>query len=437
MKRFSLLLLLFLSLASFAVTKEEMEQARAITAKQYLRYANNGSDYLDKLEPKTLSELEGQLKAKEKENIVAFKKVSVPGDYASWDKDKLVEYWSATFFKDSNLSEKGKEARTSVKKKIGSMTVSAPAPEKPAENPSAVDENVPQIAPEDIQEVIPVEEELKAKEESLAAKMETAEAEELPERGDSATSIYIVILVLLIAVVITLVVYAAKVFRGSGQSEEYRRKEREREERDSMQREKEHRRALESMSDSLSERESEIKSLRIRCEKAEGNEARLRADLENALRDNDTLRSRIASLQTRLEAVTVPSSAPVSPVPEARRELSPAPRRKSDSRERIFLSHADARGVFVKATKDFRPGVTVFSLTTADGITGTFDIVDDGDVIEDVIAYPKRTIAYAVSAELPDNPDEVTGIQTESAGTAVYEDGSWRVVRKARLRFER
>ncbi len=42
------------AIPSFAVTDKEMEQARAIAAKHYLRYANNGSDYLDKLTPSSV-----------------------------------------------------------------------------------------------------------------------------------------------------------------------------------------------------------------------------------------------------------------------------------------------------------------------------------------------------------------------------------------------
>ncbi|MDE7402106.1 MAG: hypothetical protein K2M87_01690, partial [Muribaculaceae bacterium] len=77
-----------------AVTDREMEEARAITAKAYLRYANNGSGYLDEITAKSMSELESKLKAKEKENLAAFKSVKVPSDYASWDKEKLVEFWA-------------------------------------------------------------------------------------------------------------------------------------------------------------------------------------------------------------------------------------------------------------------------------------------------------------------------------------------------------
>ena len=112
----------------FAVTDKEMEEARTITAQAYLRYANDGSGYLDDFKATTMSQLESKLKAKEKENIKAFKSVKVPSDYASWDKAKLVEFWGVTFFTSPNLAEKGKVARSRVKQRINAMTVAAPAP---------------------------------------------------------------------------------------------------------------------------------------------------------------------------------------------------------------------------------------------------------------------------------------------------------------------
>lgn len=98
-KFFLIAVAMVIAIPSFAVTDREMEAARTMAAKHYLRYANNGSDYLDKLNPSTMSELTTFLKAKEKENIKSFNAVAVPKDYASWDKAKLVKYWSVTFFR--------------------------------------------------------------------------------------------------------------------------------------------------------------------------------------------------------------------------------------------------------------------------------------------------------------------------------------------------
>ena len=88
-------LALLACIPAYAVTDKEMEEARTITAKAYLRYANDGSGYLDDITVTSMSELNAKLKQKEKENIKAFNSVKVPSDYASWDKEKLVEFWAA------------------------------------------------------------------------------------------------------------------------------------------------------------------------------------------------------------------------------------------------------------------------------------------------------------------------------------------------------
>lgn len=88
----------FCAIPALAVTEKEMEEAKAITAQAYLRYANDGSGYLDDFRATSMAQLESKLKAKEKENLKAFRSVKIPGDYASWDKAKLLEFWGVTFF---------------------------------------------------------------------------------------------------------------------------------------------------------------------------------------------------------------------------------------------------------------------------------------------------------------------------------------------------
>ena len=126
------------ALPAAAVTDKEMDEARAITAKAYLRWANNGSGYLDEVSASSMAELTPKLKEKEKENLKAFMAVSVPKDYASWDKEKLVKYWSVTFFESPGLSAQGKGAKGTVRSKLMKMEVSAPsaAPEPAAAQPA-------------------------------------------------------------------------------------------------------------------------------------------------------------------------------------------------------------------------------------------------------------------------------------------------------------
>ncbi|MDE5997908.1 MAG: hypothetical protein K2G77_06840, partial [Muribaculaceae bacterium] len=144
LKIFMIAVAMVTAIPSFAVSDNEMEQARAMAAKHYLRYANNGSDYLDKINPTSVNELSKSLKAKEKENIKSFNAVAVPKDYASWDKKKLVEYWSSTFFRSPGLKEDGKKCLGILAKNLNKISVAAssfdsnavpsPKPEEP-DNP--------------------------------------------------------------------------------------------------------------------------------------------------------------------------------------------------------------------------------------------------------------------------------------------------------------
>lgn len=134
MKRLTYIFTLFICLAvalpSFAVTEKEMDQARAIAAKAYLRYANDGSGYLDNINAKSMSELEKALKAKEKENIKAFKNIPVPKDYASWDKQKLVDYWGNKAFASKGLLDKGRIGKSRAKKNLNALKISDPVKEE-------------------------------------------------------------------------------------------------------------------------------------------------------------------------------------------------------------------------------------------------------------------------------------------------------------------
>ena len=134
-----LLQITIVSIASLnAITKEEMEQARATTALWYLRYVNDGSDYLEKLSPSTIEELQKHLKNKEKENIKVFLSVPIPTDYATWDKSKMVEYWSKTIFKNPDFPEKAQSAKRRIKSKLEAMDIALPQDNKREEISSGI-----------------------------------------------------------------------------------------------------------------------------------------------------------------------------------------------------------------------------------------------------------------------------------------------------------
>ena len=198
------------TLSAGAVTDKEMEQARTIAAKAYLRFANDGSGYLDDVKATSMTELRKSLKKKEVENLAAFTAIKTPSDYASWDKDKLISYW-VSVLDNKTLLDKGKAAKGRIRKQIGAMTVTAaavepakeagPAPEeKPAEEPVVSDQaaDLPaEAAPADAVEGQDI----------LADQKAVAEDAVTPtlEKESNSTWVYILILCLLLGVVVWLV----------------------------------------------------------------------------------------------------------------------------------------------------------------------------------------------------------------------------------------
>lgn len=404
-----------------AVTREEMEEARTIAAKSYLRYANDGSGYLDDINPKTMAELEAALKTKEKENIKAFKAIAVPTDYQGWDKDKLVEYWAVTAFKDKGLLEKGRGGRIRARSQINKMTISKPssAPAvqatatKPAEQPSApaptAETNNSSMAtaesPDSLANNL-------AKAEASLINQEEAQLDEDTnvEKATNYTWVYIMILGILVAVVIALVVYAANVFKKNGKDEG-----------DSHHHEDDSDDIVHHYETLLADKDVEISMLKKK--------------LESATRQNTDLQAKLESLENTVK--NMPASQPqnkeVSDVAESRTE-TPAPAKPA--LRSIYLGRANSRGIFVRADRTLNVGHSVFVLTTSDGYSGTFKVADSPAAWSLALSNPEEYLETACTGHDLDDTSDYSKIVTESPGTAVFEGGCWRVIRKSKIRYE-
>lgn len=397
-----------------AVTDKEMEEARAYTAKSYLRYVNNGSGYLDEINVKTMAELNSKLKAKEKENIAAFNAVKVPQDYAAWDKKQLVEYWAATFFTSPGLDPNGKAARQRVRKYIEGMTVTSPsaAESKPAETPAQTAET-PEAAsqntdvPEDGQ--LPPEEVTPQDQENILADQNDIEkaAEESREnhsQEQNRTWVYVLVLAILIGVVIWLVIYAANLMKR--QPDGRRDDDEDTSAADSELREQTRK--------AIAAKNQELEQMRRALEEAEGRAAALAAELEAERRAG-----------RRIEP---------EPKIEHRAETKPAPRQQL--LKVIYLGRANKRGIFVRADRRITEGSTIYRLDTNDGLVGTFHVVDEPEVVELALTDPVEFLANGCTGEDLQDTAGVTRITTQSAGTAIFENGYWKVLRKSRISYE-
>lgn len=442
MKRLIYILFCFLTLSHaanlMAVTDKEMEQARVIATQTYLRYANDGSDYLDALHPKTMAELESKLKNKEKENIKAFKAIPVPKDYASWDKKKLVEYWSTTAFASSGLTAKGKIGKVRAQKRLNNMTIADPASAKAPEaaQPAAVQ---------------PAETSTKAEEpkkDDRAVSTATSAKTEVPDlsidstniaieekqlmdqasfdEGDDAsikkvknnTWIYVVILVILVGVVIALVVFASNVLKRNAAASG----------------------AVRS-SDNASSNDKALRN------KLKG----VSEELQEALQKNDELKRQVEALTAELNSLRKrqPSEARViSTATPATQPQRPRPQQPSQPADRpaavsgragarsIYLAKANSKGIFTRADGKFNPEFSVFKLDTTDGFAGSFRVISNESVIDKIMQNPLGELANACIGPDLEDPDGLESIVTDSAGTAIFEGGRWKVSRKAKIHYE-
>lgn len=443
--------MMLVSVAAMAVTDKEMDEARAIAAKAYLRYANDGSGYLDDVKATSMTQLKGSLKAKEKENLRAFEAVKVPADYASWDKEKLVEYWSSTFFQSSGLSDKGKAARGRVRKQISAMNVSAPSAPAPAPEP-VPEATTPDPATTSAAEATPAADAPAADQQDILADQqaisEDADKNAPPtQQEDGNTVVYVIILVVLVAVVIWLVVYAANVMKKQQQPRSESRSKEDASEISSLR---------EKAKEALTKKNEEIDDLRRRLEMEEGRSSEIGAELERYKLDNKRLLAQIEKLRGDLLA----ASEARNPLPrreepryeELRREepRRVEPRREEPRREErrkavaeerpiiheIYLGRANSRGIFVRADRRLSPGNTIYRLDTNDGLVGTFYVADDPEVVELALSNPNEYLAPGCSGDNLEDTIGVSAIVTESDGTAIFENGYWKVLRKCRIRYE-
>ncbi len=457
----------FCLLPARAVTDKEMEEARTITAKWYLRYANNGSGYLDEFNPKTMQELTSKLKEKEKENLKAFNSVSVPKDYASWDKAKLTEFWAVTFFTSPALSAEGKVAKSRVRQKISAMEIAAPAAqaEQPS-TPEATPEPAPAPEAQAAAEAMPTAESVEAEQQDILADQKAIEKDaedsgRIRPEGSSNTWIYVVVLIILIGVVIWLVVIAANMMKRSPDSDGNPTAE----ENDALREKARNTIAkkneeLARLQERVDISENKLAAKAQELERLRGDNARLIDNIADLRDENARLASSLESARESLRQLQASAEARASeyarqagsraPQPQeaprteavrtARTATGSAPRTDSGRggvlRE-IYLGRANARGLFVRADRRLSPGNSIFRLDTEDGVVGTFRLVDDTATIDMALDQPNHYLMGGCSGDNLDDTSDVTAVETVSPGTAILENGCWRVLRKSQIRYIR
>lgn len=426
--------------SSSAVTRQEMEQARALAAKAWMRCANNGSDYLDPIQPASVADLESKLKAAEKENIKKFKSVAMATDYESWDRDRLAQYWSAVYLADPALKiENIGYAKKMAYNAVSAMKVAKPAePEQQAAPEATAEQEATPQLPDPVttpDEATPIVDDTDARLQATEDSLMNIQAEPTVREqssDDGGTTLYIIILCVLVVAVIALVVYATKVFKKSGEEEDFEDSPTRR------QPEPTHHTSVTintpaatttpttDDSDLIANRNREIKGL-----SAENTELR---------REIDDYKAHIRMLKDKLAAYESATVAAVSEPVAPRRRPEPAPvqtepasRQPQRQRRTIYLGRANRDGIFLRAERELNPDQSIFRLVSTDGLTGTFTVADDAEVENRIISDPAILDHAAVCTDSDSyNHDNVI---TERSGTAIFESGRWRVLRKAQVKL--
>lgn len=404
------ILLAFVFSSVKAITPDEMEQAKTITALWYLRYANNGSDYLEKISPKTMSDLEAKLKKKEKENIKSFKAVEVPSDYAEWDKDKMVDYWSNTFFKSAGLNSEGLKAKSRVRKKLSNMQISRETTETPKEEPTNANEPTLEITADSSQNEISVVSDSLSVSEAMPtlanedeSDLQQTENYESSKSQNSGTTTYVVILVVLVIIVVMLIVYAMKIMKHKQEPDQ----EDEELQNDMLATCENNLVSKKNMEIAALQEEIEVLKMQLRL--SQNQVAELRKELKNSSK-KDIVENTLTNNANR-------------------RPMSPRPERI------IYLARANNQGIFVRAESEYNPDNSIFRLKTSDGVSGSFSIIENPQAVRLALSSLEF---YLANACVTDDDFSTTGIATIencNVGTAIFENGRWIVTRKAKIEF--
>lgn len=405
----SLIVSVVVASSAWGVTREEMEQARTITAQAFLRYMNNGSDYLDKLDPVKVSDLKNSLKTKEKENIKIFESIEYPKIevYSQWSKDDLLKYWGTDFWNDSRIPAHCKGARVRVKSKIGAMNVGAEAIKSQETTATLAEAHNAASEAQRVLDSIKMADSIATEaaileasndvvqedfaSDSIAAEESAIEEEETVKSKSSPTLIYSLILIVLVVIIAALIVYAVKGIQKSGKQDVKRDKN---DETDSADEEDDDNHIYK---ETLDEKDREIASLKAEIDR-----------LNNViLRMNDRISDAIS-------------------------EISPNQR----PTRTIYLAYANSKNVFVRADSVYNEDYSIFKLVTSDGITGSFSVIDNPIANKLALSLPISILKNSCQSEDMHHDNWCKQIITENAGTAIFENGRWIVKRKADINFQ-
>ena len=101
-----------------------------------------------------------------------------------------------------------------------------------------------------------------------------------------------------------------------------------------------------------------------------------------------------------------------------------------------YLSKPDDNDCFNRVSEQFELGNSLFELTTADGVHGTYQVIDNRDVHRFALMMPTENLTRACSGNAIQMSAGMTRIVTDRPGEAVLDNGQWRIIVKAIIHYE-
>lgn len=234
------------------------------------------------------------------------------------------------------------------------------------------------------------------------------------------------VLCVLVALVVALIIYATRT------SKKNNKPARDDDDDDSTDPEEERESRRESMHDSRMEEElrsltAENAELRRAVEDYKFHLNSLKAELEAEKRRVTMLRTERAAANAQSAERERVQTEPAAAAPR----VKGTPERL---RRNIFLGRANRDGIFLRAEREVNLDQSLFRLVSNDGVTGTFTVIEEPEVEARIMADPDGTLAYSCILTDRDTFGRES-VVTERPGTAVFESGRWRVLRKAQVKL--
>ena len=111
------------------------------------------------------------------------------------------------------------------------------------------------------------------------------------------------------------------------------------------------------------------------------------------------------------------------------------PKAKPTGPHIIYLAKPDTQDCFTRPSEHFELGNSLFELTTADEMRGTFVVIDNADVHRFALMMPTDNLTRACTGENIQLSTGKTRIVTDQPGEAIFEQGVWRITRKAMIHY--